>query len=548
MAKTVRYVPTFRAPTEYERQVEEARRRAALAEALAQQQYEPMEGNAAPIPKAAPLVKALQGYLTGRETRKAREAAEEAKGMEADYAQRMLGRMQGGYTYQPDAQLEQQMAKRPEETLDQYTQRMQATPFVGRAAPVPEQTELGEVTRQSQYRRAPEEVLGMASTGLGAAALKDRPVMAARLAQMLETPKAKSVYGQIDPLALISSATEDSRKAFDQSVAKGAPDYTLLRRLDDGKPVFTPDQIAQMRLDVANSNINRSLGLTNIPVDQQGMVPTAPTLEQLMAPLPQNLQNLNVRPAPQAPTAPTGSGGMAPPSGISYGAALETGEFAPGRGLQYSGSATTASGRPVAPTQKPAIERVSPKEYGNLVAKQPVDQGAAQAALGQVSMMRNFIQDLQQHGGTDYIFGPTQTLTPNIRGSATSAQSLFDTLRERSSVEALKQSRAEGFAPGSITEQEWPRFETAIGAIRGTKDARAMRLALENADKQLSDLEQRIINKYDSTYGNKFPLNWSPPSYKPESSLYPRPEIAAEDKAVFDRADQIIRKMQQRRK
>jgi len=563
MAKTVRYVPTFRAPSEYERQVEEARRRAALAEALAQQQYEPMEGNAAPIPKAAPLVKALQGYLTGRETRKAREAAEEAKGMEADYAQRMLGRMQGGYTYQPDAQLEQQMAKRPEETLDQYTQRMQATPFVGRAAPVPEQTEYRpimaerlalmlkepeEVTRQSQYRRAPEEVLNMASTGLGAAALKDRPVMAARLAQMLETPKAKSVYGQIDPLALISSATEDSRKAFDQSVAKGAPDYTLLRRLDDGKPVFTPDQIAQMRLDVANSNINRSLGLTNIPIDQQGMVPAAPTLEQLMAPLPQNLQNLNVRPAPQAPTAPTGSGGMAPPSGISYGAALETGEFAPGRGLQYSGSATTASGRPVAPTQKPAIERVSPKEYGNLVARQPVDQGAAQAALGQVSMMRNFIQDLQQHGGTDYIFGPTQTLTPNIRGSATSAQSLFDTLRERSSVEALKQSRSEGFAPGSITEQEWPRFETAIGAIRGTKDARAMRLALENADKQLSDLEQRIINKYDSTYGDKFPLNWSPPSYKPESSLYPRPEIAAEDKAVFDRADQIIRKMQQRRK
>jgi len=193
MAKT-RYVPTFRAPTEYERQVEEARRRAMLAEALAQQQYEPMEGNAAPIPKAAPLVKALQGYLTGRETRKAREAAEEAKGMEADYAQRMLGRMQGGYTYQPDTQLEQQMAKRPEETLDQYNQRMQVTPFVGRAAPVPEQTELGEVTRQSQYRRAPEEVLGMASTSLGTAALKDRPYMAQRLAQMLETPKAEEFY------------------------------------------------------------------------------------------------------------------------------------------------------------------------------------------------------------------------------------------------------------------------------------------------------------------------------------------------------------------
>jgi hypothetical protein len=158
----VKYTQTFRAPTEYERQLEEARRRAALAEALAQQQYEPMEGNAAPIPKAAPLVKALQGFMTARAGRQAQEAAEEAKGMEADYAQRMLGRMQGGYVYDPNAPA---------------------------PAPIPEQTELGEVTRQSQYRRAPEEVLGMASTSLGTAALKDRPVMAQRLAQMLETPK-----------------------------------------------------------------------------------------------------------------------------------------------------------------------------------------------------------------------------------------------------------------------------------------------------------------------------------------------------------------------
>lgn len=156
-----RYVSTFRAPTEYERQLEEARRRAALAEALAQQEYQPMEGVAAPIPKAAPLVKALQGYLTAREGRKAREAAEEAKGMEADYAQRMLGRMQGGYEYDPNA-----------------------TPAV-----IPEQTELAEIARQSQYRRSPEEVLDMASTGLGTAALKDRPIMAQRIAQMLETPK-----------------------------------------------------------------------------------------------------------------------------------------------------------------------------------------------------------------------------------------------------------------------------------------------------------------------------------------------------------------------
>jgi hypothetical protein len=220
----VKYTQTFRAPTEYERQLEEARRRAALAEALAQQQYEPMEGNAAPIPKAAPLVKALQGYLTAREGRKAREAAEEAKGMEADYAQRMLGRMEGGYVYDPTAPA---------------------------AAPIPEQTQLEEVTRQSRYKRSPEEALAMASTSLGAAALKDRPVMAQRLAQLLETPKetAPMVTGGMfrDPKTgqwqEIPGYTEQQKSIAEARRPPATPAVLKEERLvsilgDDGKPVF----------------------------------------------------------------------------------------------------------------------------------------------------------------------------------------------------------------------------------------------------------------------------------------------------------------------
>ena len=75
----IKYIETFRAPSEYERQLAEARRRQALAEALEAQAYQPMEGNVAPIPRAAPLVKALQGYLTAREGRMAKEAAAEAE-------------------------------------------------------------------------------------------------------------------------------------------------------------------------------------------------------------------------------------------------------------------------------------------------------------------------------------------------------------------------------------------------------------------------------------------------------------------------------------
>lgn len=278
MAKSdrTRYVSTFRAPTEYERQLEEARRRAALAEALAQQEYQPMEGVAAPIPKAAPLVKALQSFMTAREGRKAREAAEEAKGMEADYAQRMLGRMEGGYTYQPNTALEQQMAKRPEETLDQYNQRMAATPFTAPAAAVPEQIKVDEVTRQSQYRRAPEEVLGMASTSLGTAALKDRPVMAQRLAQMLETPAAEEFYAPTETEdGLVQFGKRGGKRETGYKPPTKAPESTTTQRdyefarsqgyqgsFEDFRRAATPSTV--VNLDTKGSQLGQELYLKKI--------------------------------------------------------------------------------------------------------------------------------------------------------------------------------------------------------------------------------------------------------------------------------------------
>lgn len=172
-----RYVSTFRAPTEYERQLEEARRRAALAEALAQQEYQPMEGTAAPIPAAAPLVKALQGYMTARAGRQAQEAAEAAKRTEGEYAGRIAGRL-GGV----------QMPQAPE-TLEKYKPR--AADFARGVMARQAETDLNEVTPTSQYRYDPNEALQMASTSVGTAALKDRPILAQRLANLLETPTSE---------------------------------------------------------------------------------------------------------------------------------------------------------------------------------------------------------------------------------------------------------------------------------------------------------------------------------------------------------------------
>jgi hypothetical protein len=223
----VRYVSTFRAPSEYERQLEEARRRAMLAEALAQQQYEPQEGVVAPIPRAAPLVKALQGFMTARAGRQAKEAEEAAEGMKEDYAQRMLGRMEGGYVYKG-----YDPSKPP--------------------APIPEQTELGEVTRQSQYVRSPQEALAMASTKLGADALKDRPIMAARLAKMLETPEAEEFYA---PIETTEGLVQFGKRGGKQETGYAAPTKpatsSSLSKLIAERDALPPDSPLRATYDAA---------------------------------------------------------------------------------------------------------------------------------------------------------------------------------------------------------------------------------------------------------------------------------------------------------
>jgi len=167
--------------------------------------------------------------------------------------------------------------------------------------------------------------------------------------------------------------------------------------------------------------------------------------------------------------------------------------------------------------------------------------------LSQVSMMKNLVRDLKNHEGVDYIFGPVMSRLPNVRGSATSAQSIFDTLLEKTSTETMKQNRQEGFAPGSISVQEWPRFESALGPLKSTKDPVAMRRALENADAQLQSIEQRIKDNYEQTYGQEYPLDYSAPSYKFESDLYPSPQIKQQKQDVYNRADAILQKMQKPR-
>jgi len=503
MAKSdrVRYVSTFRAPTEYELEIERARRQKALAEALAQQEYQPIEGGVAPIPRAAPLVKALQGYLTARAGRQAEEAASRAGQLEEEYARRMAGRMEGGYV--PDVAGTERIAREGQRTPEQM---MAATPA---------ETTLQEITPTARYRKAPEEALAMASTGLGAAALKDRPVMAARLAKMLEEPeKAKSPYGSVD----MSKLTRASREAFAASVKAGNPDYTLLESREFSE--LTPQQIVDAMFRTGEFGIKGgeytfktgqpapSLGIPRFPFQSQPT--TAPVAASQAGPPPVTPRSPSVAPVTPS-TAPLMA--AAPTTQV-----LATGE----------------KKKPL-----PAIQTATPEQRLTLQQDLPKARMAAQVGLGKLDQLDAYLADLENHAGLDRIAGKfNQYEFTDFDPSALSARSVLKGFLEGTSIQSVneaKQASQTGGAFGTMTEKEWPRLEGAFGAVVAAKDPNDLRRAIRNARAQIASSRNRYTSSWEGMYGD-MDIGYSPPPYEPESVAYPRAKPKqSESRSVADR-------------
>lgn len=219
----INYVPTFSERSEYERQIAEARRRQAMAEALEAQAYRPLSGSDAPTPAAAPLVAALQSFMSARQRKKAMEAATKAEEMESTAGKQIAGRLRGGYVYDPKA----------------------ATP-----AEIPEQTTLEEFQPTSQYRRDPEDAMNVAMTPVGTAALRRAPMLAAALERSMTPSEAEEFY-----------APTATAEGFVQFGKRGGRRDTGYKAPEGGPEAVTPTTIVKDgRRIVVDARTGREIG------------------------------------------------------------------------------------------------------------------------------------------------------------------------------------------------------------------------------------------------------------------------------------------------
>lgn len=234
------YVSTFRAPSEYEMEMERARRQQMLAEALAQQAYQPLEGGAAPIPSAAPLVRALQSFMASRAERKATEALERAKEMETQASGQIAGRLMGG---------------RP----------------ITDANTIPDETGLAEVAVQSEYRASPEDALRKAMTPQGMAAIRGNPMLAAALQRSMEAPAAEEFYAPTETATgFVQFGKRGGKRETGYAAAPKTATPTELSRLMAERDALPPGDPQRATYDAAIRKASTSTPSTVVNLDTKG--------------------------------------------------------------------------------------------------------------------------------------------------------------------------------------------------------------------------------------------------------------------------------------
>ena len=460
--------------TPYDEQMAELQRRQRIADLMQQQAIAPLEtpqSGGRMIAKVSPvagLAKMLQAYMAGKEQRDIGQQQKELGRQDVQNAMSLMDRLQAGKPSEmsPDQALAASLSTQP-------TARAPNQPFSN--------------VEQRQFLIG-QGLLGGPRTQALAAALMPKPTS---ISDVVSKPN-------------IENATPESVAEFQRDfAAKGIPNYSILKFRNqytdttaEGRENraqaqkhwegLSADQKANIQIALGNSDISRARLLHETGVN-------VPPVSNVSAT------------ATSAPAIQTPIGGQRPvvnrqsiaPQGTIIGQKSEVKE--------------------IPQINNPAI---APVQRQKLTLEMPQAKQAAIGTLNKLDLIEKYLDDLENHPGLDRITGKyAQDEWTDVTPEARNARSIYNTLKNATSVQAISQARDEsktGGAYGSMTEKEWPRLETTFGAIQNSQDAKDLRVAIRNAKKQVQAAKANAENSWNQIYG-KGTLNWSPIEYEKQS-------------------------------
>jgi hypothetical protein len=139
-----------------------------------------------------------------------------------------------------------------------------------------------------------------------------------------------------------------------------------------------------------------------------------------------------------------------------------------------------------------------------------IDQPGAQATTTSIAINMRDINEtvdrlLQNQAGIKSATGFGGELQSRVGGTtAANAKADLDRVKSSISLAAIAKMRAEsktGGAVGSMTEKEWPRFESIYGSLDQAQTSDQIIKNLRELKGLTTETQESVIKKYDSIYG-----------------------------------------------
>lgn len=162
---------------------------------------------------------------------------------------------------------------------------------------------------------------------------------------------------------------------------------------------------------------------------------------------------------------------------------------------------STTNNRPL--IDNPAIPL---KQKQEILALKPVETSSALSLASKMKQINDLADEiLQNDEGLKSATGFGGTVSSFFAGTkAADAKAKIDRLKSMISINEIQKMRAEsktGGAVGSMTEKEWPRFESAYGSLEQAQSYDQFVSELAKVKKLSTDMINGVKNKYEQTYG-----------------------------------------------
>jgi hypothetical protein len=509
-------ISMFKTQSPYEQQIEEMKRRQQMAEMLQQQALQPLESQVAPGGMVVPtspvlgLTKMLQAYMGGKQLRDIeKQKGEIEKGDIASAMEFMknIPSAKSVYGEGPASGLSEQQASAINLNPNIQAKPSGLSPDMESAINLQPQQE----QKASMMSVAPSTEERASYMMQGAIGSSPRTRMLAS-ALMKPTEYEGGVKFTAEGKPYMVSKSGDVKFLKDSGITP-RDEYSAVtanKIADLGFDMMkfnnlSADQQANIRIAISNNDLARAKNLFETGVSVPG--PTIARALQSSAP-PSPVAGAGAQPRPVAQMPPTAK--------------------------------PTATAQPSEPKVIPQIKNpsLSGAQRQKLIGEMPQAQQAAYGTLNKLQSIENLLADLETHPGLEKITGKLgQYEATDMTDKALNARTLYNTLKNQISIEAITQARNEsktGGAYGSMTEKEWPRLESSLGAISNAQSADDLKIAIRNAKKVVQSFKTNATTNWGQIYGEDT-LKWKPIEYQP--NRYSKKDDAQE---LLDAADRII--------